>query len=180
MAEKDKFLMLRNVRVSFPHLFTKPIINGDEGKCGCTLLLGEEEHAKEIAQIQQIIDDMAIAKWKKKRPADKTCLRLGEDKRDEYIGYYCLSANSKDLPVVISNSGAGVITDPSKSSIYAGCRVNAKVSFWVQDNVHDKRVNGNLIAIQFAGDDTPLDDSYVSVEKAMEGFEAAVGDDFLN
>ena len=38
MAKSD-FIQLRNIRVSFPHLYSKPIVQGEEGKCGATLLL---------------------------------------------------------------------------------------------------------------------------------------------
>lgn len=179
MIDEKGFLMLKNVRVSFPHLFEAPVINGEEGKCGAVLLLDETVHAKQITFIKQHLDELAKAKFKKPLPSDKLCLRLGTDKRPEYEGYYALACNSK-VPIVVLDARAQVITDPAKSPIYAGCRVNAKVSFWVQDNNFGKRVNGNLVAIQFAGDDEALDASYVPVDTAVEGFDAAVGDDFLD
>lgn len=176
----SEFIMLKNVRVSFPHLFEAPVINGEEGKCGATLLLHEEDHADEISRIQSEIDDICKAKWKgKKLPAEKLCLRLGEDKRDEYVGYYALSANSKQA-IVVLDANRNLVTDPKKNQIYAGCYVNAKISLWAQDNSFGKRVNCNLVAIQFAADGEPLDGTYVSPDTAMEGFDAVANDSFLD
>lgn len=178
----ERFFMLRNVRISFPHLFEPPVINGEIGKPGATLLLDETEHAEDIKRIKAHLDELAKAKFKKTLTGDKLCLRPGEEKREEYAGYYALSANSK-TPIVVLDARKNLITNPNKSPIYAGCRVNAKVSFWAQDNNFGRRVNGNLVAVQFAGDDAPLDASFVSVDQAMDGFDefdAAVGDDLLD
>lgn len=185
MSDK-KFYLLKNVRCSFPHLFKAPVINGDEGKCGSTLLLDETEHAGMIKELSDDIVALAKGKFKKALPAEKVCLRLGEDKRDDYVGYYALSANSKGFPKVFSHalmdeSGRrpATITEEGECPIYAGCRVNAKVQLWIQDNTYGRRVNCELVAIQFAGDDVAMDGSYVSDDEAGEGFDAAVGGDFL-
>lgn len=185
----SEFIMLKNVRNSFPHLFTRPVINGDEGKCGCVLMLDNKTHAKEIADLNAAIEAASKDRFKGKVvPKDKWCLRPGEDKgRDEYAGYHVLSANSKDRPIVVSNDGRSVIGSESENHIYAGCHVNAKVRLWVQDNQYGKRVNAELVAIQFAADGDPLDGTHVSPDTAMDGFGASAGtdengndDDFLS
>ena len=188
MAEDKKFYMLNNVRCSFPHLFEPPVINGDEGKCGSTLLLDEVDDADMIKRLQADITALAKAKFKKDLSDDKKCLRLGEDKRDEYVGYYALSANSQKRPRVFCHSRMSedgrkpylIENEDDGCAIYAGCRVNAKIQLWVQDNKYGKRVNAELVAIQFAGDDEAFDGSYVSPDDAAEGFAAAVGDDFMD
>lgn len=174
-------IMIKNVRCSFPHFFKRPIINGDEGAYGCTLLLDPEEHAKVLAKIESTINATLKEKFKgKKLPAEKICLRDGDDNlRDEYEGYKTLSANAREKPVVISGNGQTRITDPEDSKIYAGCRVNAKVDIWFQNNQWGKRVNATLLGIQFAGDDTPLA-THVSEEEAMEGFAEEEDDDDLD
>jgi hypothetical protein len=173
------FIMLTNVRVSFPHLFEKPMINGEEGKCGAALMLEPEKHTDSIKVLKVKITELIKDKLKGvKVPSDKLCLRNGEDKaRPEYDGYVVLSANSKTKPIVIDNSGSGVIADPEQSSIYAGCYVNAKVRLWAQDNKYGKRINSELVAIQFASDGEPLDDAYVSVDSAMDGFGTSAAND---
>lgn len=178
----DDMIMIKGARVSFPHLFTKPTINGEEGKCGATFMLDPKTHAKTISQIETNMDDLSKFRFKgRKIPSDKLCLRDGEDKgRTEYEGYQILSANSKDKPLVISKDGRTVVTNEEDNPIYAGCYVNAKVRLWAQDNQYGKRINCELVAIQFLKDGEPLDGSHVSVADAMSGFQSVDDeDDFL-
>ncbi|QAX31293.1 ssDNA-binding protein [Leisingera sp. NJS204] len=176
------FIMISGARVSFPHLFTPPTINGEEGKCGATLMLDPKDHAKVIGQIEDQIAELCKFKFKgRKLAAEKLCLRAGEDKgRAEYDGLMVLSANCKNRPLVLRGDGRTRIEDERDSPIYAGCVVNAKVRLWAQDNQYGKRVNAELVAIQFLRDGEPLDGSYVSEDEAADGFgEVASDDDFL-
>lgn len=178
MADND-FIMLKGARVSFPHLFKRPIIDGEERKYGAVLMLDPKEHKASIAALEARIDELSKEKFKgRKPPPDKLCLRDGEDRdRPEYEGYMVLSANSKDKPVVLRGDGRTVITSEEDSPIYAGCYVNAKVRLWAQDNQFGKRINCDLVAIQFVADGEALDSGYVSQEEAMEGFDAVNDDD---
>lgn len=173
------FIMIKNARVSFPHLFTKPVINGEEGKCGAVLMLDPDNHETTIKAIEKRIAELFKEKFKgRKLPDEKLCLREGEDKgRSEYEGLKVLSANSKKTPLVIGTSGQDVITDEDQCPIYAGCYVNAKVRLWAQDNNYGKRVNCELVAIQFAGEGEALDGAHVSVDEAMDGFGSVSDDD---
>lgn len=178
MADND-MIMIKDVRVSFPHLFTRPTINGEEGKCGATLMFDNKRHKKTIARLETAITDLSKLKFKgRKLPSDKLCLRDGEDKgRAEYEGYQVLTAGHRSKPLVVAKDGATIITDEEDSPIYAGCYVNAKIRLWAQDNTYGKRINAELIAIQFVRDGDPLDGSYVSVEDAASGFDAVEEDD---
>lgn len=174
----DSTIILRNVRVSYPHLFKQPMINGELGKCGATLLLHPVEHAKELSTLRAAIGNVLADKFKgQKLPMDRVCLRNGDDRPDkpEYAGYYYLTSNVKDgkTPVVFKAGSTQRITDDAHCEIYAGCRVNAKVQLWGQNNQYGKRVNAMLIAIQFVDDDESLEGGHVSEEDAREGFDDA-------
>lgn len=175
----SNFIIIKNVRVSFPHLFTRPMINGEEGKCGATLMLDPDKHSVSIKAIEKQIAELFKDKFKgRKLPSEKLCLRDGEDKgRPEYEGLKVLSANSKTKPMVISVNGKDTINDEDDCPIYAGCYVNAKIRLWAQDNNYGKRINAELVAIQFAAEGEALDGAHVSAEEAMEGFEAISEDD---
>jgi hypothetical protein len=178
---KDGFIILKDVRISFPHLFRRPVINGTEGKCGAALMLDDKRHAGAIAALKGQIDELVKTRFKgRPLPAEKLCLRAGKDKgRPEYDGdMHVLSANNRDKPIVLGSNGTSIITEERDSSIYAGCYVNAKVRLWAQDNQYGKRINCELVAVQFARDGEPLDGSYVSPEDAVAGFDAT-SDDFL-
>jgi len=174
----DKFIMLTGVRNSYPHLFVEPVINGETGKKGAKLML---KKGKQDAQIKKLKDRMtALLKEKnkgKKLPSEKYCLRDGDDSgKDEYEGYMTVSANTSGDIRVLAGDGKTVVTESRDSKIYAGCFVNAKIRLWFQDNNFGKRINAELIAIQFAGDGEPLTDSHISEEDAVDGFDAVDGD----
>jgi len=177
--EDKNYIMISGARVSFPHLFKPPVINGEEGKCGAVLMLDPKKHAKVIEQIENAIDALCKLHFKgRKLPSDKLCLRDGDDKgRSEYEGYMVLSANNRSRPLVLRGDGKTKVEDERDSPIYAGCHVNAKVSLWAQDNKYGKRINCKLIGVQFLKDGEPLDSSYVSEEEAMSGFGAVDDDD---
>ncbi len=183
---KEKHIILKNVRVSFPHLFEKPIINGEEGKYGATLMLENGKDDGQIQTVEKAINTLIQEKWKGKVriPSDKRCMRDGEDKgRAEYDGYTVISANSGKA-ITVLDVQANKVTDPAKSQIYAGCYVNAKIGLWAQDNKYGKRINAELLAIQFVADGESLNEAYVSEEEAMSGFEPVAGtaedEDFLS
>lgn len=176
------FIILKNVRVSFPHLFTAPMINGKEGKCGAVLLMDPAKHAEGLTVVKTQIAGLIKERFKGVAlPSDKLCLRKGEDKgRPEYAGYVVLSANNK-TPVPVVGADGKQITDEKKNPVYAGCYIDAKIRLWAQDNQYGKRINAELIAVKFVADGEPLDSSYVSVEEAVEGFAVTdEADDFLN
>jgi hypothetical protein len=45
--------------------------------------------------------------------------------------------------------------------MYGGCRVNAAVKPWLQDNKHGRGIRCDLIAVQFAGDDVAFGEGSV-------------------
>ena len=173
----NEFIMLKNVRVSFPHLHTPPVFNGEPGKCGAGLMLHTSTDSAQIKKMEECISELVRDRLKNRRPAsDKICLIDGDDSdRSEYAGHMVLSAKNKKRPVVMSTNGRDVVHDASECKIYAGCYVNAKIRLWAQDNAWGRRINCELIAIQFSGDGEALDGSHTSVESAMSGFEAVGG-----
>lgn len=175
----SEYTLIKDARCAFPHLFGKPIINGAEGKAGCKFLLEVKQHAATIAEIKAKITELAQEKWKAKTLApEKLCLRNGSElERPEYEGHFVLSTSTLKDPIVVDRTLAR-ITDPRDCPIYGGCRVNAKVRLWVQDNKFGRRINCELITIQFGRDDEPLDSHYVSHEEAVEGFDAVADDDY--
>ena len=65
-----------------------------------------------------------------------------------------IKASSGKRPMVIGTDRAPLTEDDGKP--YAGCYVNAIVELWGQDNQFGKRVNANLLAVQFVKDGTPF------------------------
>ena len=183
MSDNQDFIMLKDVRCSFPHLWKRPIIKGDEGKFGAVFLLEKDRHARLIETIETKISDVLKERNKgKELKSEKICLRDGDDdgERPEYSGCMYLSSNCDTKPRVIGSKASELVTDPEDDKIFAGCYTNAKVQIWWQDNSYGKRVNSQLVAIQYARDGEALTGSYVSEEDAVSGFEDVENDDMFD
>ena len=168
-------IKLRNVRLSaYPALFTRPTFEGEtQAKYGCKLLLDPDEHGEQIRELQQAITALVNDKLDGQRlPSDKLCLRRGEDTGKAYHeGYWVLSASTKNRPVVLDRR-KNLVTEDDQI-IYPGCRVNAHISLWAQNNRYGKRINCELEGIQHVGDDEPIEAGGGKSAKAiMEDFDA--------
>lgn len=143
---------LKNVRLSFPSLFQKAKFNGVETKYEATLLLDKEAHADIIKEIQKGIAEKIKTDLKgAKLGADKICLRDGDDTSyDGYEGCMTFKAANNKRPLVIDRDKTPLTEEDGK--IYSGCYVNAIVELWVQNNEYGKRINGNLLGVQFFRD----------------------------
>jgi hypothetical protein len=167
----SKKVKLENVRLSFPAVFQQEVFQGEKGKYAATLLFPKTDK-KLKAKLDKVIEE-TIAQSGFKVAADKICLKDGDDSEfDGYEGNWALRTKATKRPTVINKDKTPLTEDDEV--IYAGCRVNAIVDFWVQNNQYGKRVNANLYGIQFAGDDEPFGIGPVDV---TDDFDEIVEDD---
>lgn len=145
-------IKLPNVRLSFPSVFHKAQFNGQETKFEATFLLSKTEHAALIDQIKAAIKDKVTNDLKgAKLGADKICLRDGDETEYEgYAGHMSLKASNKKRPMVLNKDKTPLTEDDNV--IYGGCYVNAIVELWAQNNEYGKRINANLLGLQFVKD----------------------------
>lgn len=145
-------IKIKNARLSFPSLFRKASFEGQETKYEATLILDKEEHAEVIKQLKTAIRDMMKENFKgAKIGADRICLKDGDEMdREEYVGKMTLKAANNKRPVVVNRDRTPLSEDDEV--IYAGCYVNAMVDFWAQNNGFGKRINANLLGVQFYKD----------------------------
>lgn len=155
-------IVLRNVRLSFPHLWeAKAAQGGGTPKFSASLLLDKATNAKDIAAIRAAMTEVGKAKWPAGIPKGCTpCLKEGNTK--DYDGYddsnMFVSASSDKRPVIVD-------TDPTVALVeadgkpYAGCTINASIRLWAQDNQFGKRINAQLTGIQFVEDGEAFGDA---------------------
>ena len=169
-----KKITVKNVRLSFPSLFQKANFNGDATKYEATLLLDKETHADSIKEIQAAIKSMITSDLKgAKLGDDKLCLKDGEGiDYDGYENCYSLKASNKKRPMVIDRDKTPLCEDDNKP--YAGCYVNAVIELWAQNNNYGKRINANLLGVQFFKDGEPFGDG---VGASVDDFDAFDDDD---
>jgi len=164
-------IKLNNVRLSFPSLFHKASFQGSEGKYEATFLLSKDEHAEVISKIDAEIKAGIKDNFKtSKIPSDKVCFKDGDEiDYDGYAGCMSLKAANNKRPMVIDKDKSPLTEDDEK--LYAGCYVNAIIEFWYMNNQYGKRVNANLLGVQFFKDGEPFGDGVSASEDDFDMFD---------
>jgi len=89
-------------------------------------------------------------------------IKDGDDvEYDGCAGMWMVKASNGKRPTVI-NRDKSPITEEDEV-MYAGCYVNAIIEPWFQNNDFGKRVNANLLGVQFVKDGEPLGDGGTKV-----------------
>ena len=182
-------IFLSNVRLSFPHL-AEPQKQQNEAT-GATRISYNAEFImpQDHAGFQQFMaryGAMALEKWKEhaqtvmsmiQNDRKTRCYGVGTEKISKktfkpYDGYgdagaVFITAGRDSAPQMIQADGSPV--DPANTmayqqlarKMYGGCRVNAAIKPWLQDNKHGRGIRCDLIAVQFAADDKPFGEGAV-------------------
>lgn len=199
----SEIILLSNVRLSFPHLAEpQRQVNESNGKerisYNCEFIM-PQDHAG-FQQFMQRYAAMALEKWKEHGQAvmgmiqtDRKlrCFGRGEEKvnkktfqpYDGYAGNVFITAGRDSAPQMIQADGQPI--DPTNTmgyqmlarKMYGGCRVNAAVKPWLQENSYGRGIRCDLIAVQFAGDDAAFGEGAVDASKlfgAITGAPAAM------
>lgn len=163
-----KKIHLKNVRLSFPSLFDRSNFDGKEGKFEATFLIPKSDK-----KTKKLLDDAIAAKLaeaKIKVASDKYCLKDGDDSEyDGYADHWSLKASNSKRPTLINRDKSQLTKDDEV--LYPGCRVNAIVDIWIQNNQYGKRVNANLYGVQFVADDEPFGNGPVDVTDDFDDLE---------
>lgn len=170
-------------RLSFPRLFTpKSFTPGQPPRFEATFLLdpSNADHKVQLSALKQAINKLIEAKWGANPPKDiKFCVGNGNDK--EYDGYkdrIFVRSASKHRPVV-ADRGRNELTVDSQGQEpkipYAGSYVIGKITLWAQDNAFGRRINSNLIAVQYVKDGTPFGPGSTDAETEFEALPEEAG-----
>ena len=144
-----------NGRISFPSLFKKASFNGVEGKYEATILFPKSDtktYDAIMASIEECKKDNKV-----KVGADKLYIKDGDEMDyDGCEGHWAVKASNNKRPTVINRDKTPLVEEDEV--IYGGCYVNAIIEPWAQNNQYGKRVNANLLGIQFVKDGEPFGD----------------------
>lgn len=183
----SEIIFLSDVRLSFPHLVEpqkqKNELTGAERTSWNAEFIMPDNHAG-YQQFMTRYTALAQEKWKEHYGAimqmihgdrKSRCYGSGSEKinkktmqvYDGYVGGMFITAGRDSQPQIIQADGSPI--DPTNSmayqqltrKMYGGCRVNAAVKPWLQDNKHGRGVRCDLVAVQFARDDTPFGEGSV-------------------
>ncbi len=163
-TEKEKNpreVILRNVRISYPHLWVAKSAKGSEkAKFSASFLFPKNDPAamKQVEAVKKLIEDI-LKEENEGKPikAGNLCLKDGDiEKPDDegYVGAWFISSSSDRAPDVRDRvkdaKGSWVVLGvKDKDRIPGGFFVNAVVRLWWQDNDYGKRVNASLEVVQY-------------------------------
>lgn len=192
IKQKDTVVMLENVRLAFPTIWTPEQVQGKGKPAFSATFLLTPDHPS-LPALKQAIQSVAAAKWgdgagdilKQLVAADRVCLHNGDAKAnfDGFAGNKYVSSRSYTRPLIIDGQRNALAEADGKP--YSGCYVNGQVAIWAQQNQHGKRINAQLSGIQFVRDGEAFGGGRVATvdefsEVSGEGVdgEAPAGDDF--
>jgi hypothetical protein len=149
---EDGCILVKNVRLSYPHLFKKWGLNdGDTKKFSAKFHMDKKTHAADVKALGQHLSKMMTETFKGRIPNDKLFLRDGATMgKDDLEGQWVISASEDKAPDVINRDKSRINEDDD--IVYAGCYVNVLLRPWAQNNKFGKRINANLLAVQFVKD----------------------------
>jgi len=191
-------IYISNARLSFPNIATPQQRDNPDGtkkiSYNCELLMPADH--KGYQDFMKTYAAMAQAKWAEHAQTvmqmihndrKQRCYGHGDEKLnkktfkpyDGYAGNCYITVGSAHQPQVIRPDGSAV--DPANTmewqaiarAMYGGCRVNAAIKPWLQDNKHGRGVRCDLVALQFAGDDTPFGEGSVDASGMFGAVAAA-------
>lgn len=161
MSITSEIIPLKNVRLSFPHIFkAKSFEQGKEPKFQATFLLdpSDKDHAKVIKEIKKQAKAVLTEKFGEVPSKDELKLCYGfadkhpkKKKYDGYEGMFYIQTSNTIAPTCIDRRKKEVIEQDGV--LFAGCYVNSNITLWPQDHpVGGKGVNANLRIVQFYAD----------------------------
>ena len=163
---------LLNVRIAFTqNLWTAgAFAEGQEKKFDSTFLL--PKGGSEETKVKKTITAVSKEQWKNKAESvyktlaaqDKVCIKDGDMKEgyDGFAEHSYIKGSNKVRPKILGRDKSQLTEEDGV--IYAGCRVNALLAIWAQDNKWGKRVNAKLLGLQFVADD----DAFGSIPVASD------------
>ena len=152
VIREDGCILVRNVRLSYPHLFKPWGMNeGDDKKYSGKFLLDKKTHAEDIKVLGQHLVKMQTEAFKGRIPNGMLFLRDGaESGKAEMESTFTIAASESKRPDVLNRDRSRV--NEEDDIVYAGCYVNVLIRPWAQNNKFGKRINANLLAVQFVKD----------------------------
>jgi len=179
MSNDPHTVLIENVRLSFPCLFTAKQgrdANGQpQGKpmFSAVFLMDKVTNKKDIDKLTAAALFTKKEKWQEK-PVNlpRRSIRDGADKvaTDGYgEKVMFISARNEKRPHVVGRK-LGPLTE-TDGVIYAGCYVNAEVRCWAQDNSYGKALNWSLQKVQFVRNGQPFGEKQTPVESVFKPIE---------
>lgn len=148
-------------RIAFAqHLFEMGTVGGEGKPAYSSTFIIPTEHPA-CAELRAAEEQVAKEKWSAKAPGILTSIRAAGkgvikdgDSKAEYDGFpgnmFISARSDKARPTTVDRDKSPIIAADGK--IYSGCYVNGFIEVWAQDNSYGKRINAQLLGVQFSRD----------------------------
>lgn len=174
----DGCFRIDNVICSYPHL-DKPWKKNekDREKFSVTGLAPKETHDEIKKALVAHINLLLAEKKMGKIGAEHKFLRNGDTDegplKPETEGMWIIKASENpDRAPKVRDQRTKVMTPAEiAKTIYPGCVINILIRPWAQDNEYGKKVNANLVAVQFVKDGTRIGEAAIDDDDAWDVLE---------
>jgi hypothetical protein len=182
--------LLKNVRLSFPHLFKPDTQTNDAGKetksFRAALLLPKKTHKPVALKIKAVIDKLIAAEYGSSATlgSDKKFMRDGDQGDvEDHKGCWVISVRESRRPTLVDRDRTPLTEDDEK--LQAGEWVNVVIRPWAQNgksmkkhNKYGKRINCGFDIVQFVDTDELLAGSTrPDVDDVLDELDEEFGDD---
>lgn len=149
-------VVLTNVRLSFANIFEPKGFNGSEPRYSASFLISKQDN-ENINKVREAIKAVAKLEWNTDVPKFKEnqlCLRDGDGETwGGYADHFFVSSGNK-LKVAVRDLDGTDLTKQSEDNNpgdkpLSGDYVNAVIEVWAQNNNYGKRINANLVGVQY-------------------------------
>ena len=152
----DGRILVKNVVLAYPHVVTPWALNASDAKrYGVVAILSNKTHAKEIKQLREHIGQFIKDNKMPKIPSANKFLRDGDESgKTAFENAWTISASDKlDRPPVIRIKGEKMSREDDRDELesfeVSGVVADILIRPWKQDNSYGKKVNANLLAVNF-------------------------------
>ena len=185
-------IMLKNVTMRFPAIAEAQSMGEGEPAYGAKFPI--DPKGPFVKQIEDALLETAKGKWEKDGEAVLEMLK--EDKKvcferkpykskktgevyNGFTGMFTLGARTsatKAQPTTFDKHGDPVVGKADiERMFYDGCKVNAKVEIWAQDNKYGRRINCSFLGVMFAGDGENFSGGAAGISNVIGGSVNPIG-----
>lgn len=152
LGDGEFIITVKQVRLAYEHVFETWAKNdGEKKKYSGKFIMPEATHSKEIEILQTFLEGLKTDYFKgAKLKADALFFKDGDNEgKEEFEDAWFISASEteKNPPAVIDRDKTPLKASDDK--VYSGAYVNVQIKPWKQDNAYGKKINANLVAVQF-------------------------------
>lgn len=173
---------IRNVRLSYPNLFEPKAFRNPDGsfsgkpKYSASFLMDKTKNKADIDALTKAAQFTKQEKWQGKpvNLAGKSIHDGTEKEATDGYGAGITFISASHVPRAGDNWSKCVVDEKlnpvtaEDGKFYAGCYVNATVKAWAQDNGFGKRINWQLVNIQYLRKGEPFGEKPVPVSATLK------------